>query len=72
MDGLFFFIGTWRSVLVAGAEHFIKISKNIPVEMAATISVNPTTAYRMMKAFVPLKPGKRLFVCLFVLFNAEW
>lgn len=50
-------LGTWRSVLVAGADHFIKISKNIPVEMAATISVNPTTAYRMMKAFVPLKPG---------------
>lgn len=51
-------LGTWRSVIVAGTEHFIKISKKIPMSIAATIAVNPTTAYRMMKIFVDLKPGE--------------
>lgn len=50
-------LGTWRSIIVAGTEHFIKIRKTIPMAMAATISVNPTTAYMMMKTFVKLKAG---------------
>ena len=42
---------------MAGADHFVKISQSIPLQMAATISINPTTAYRMLKDFVNLKPG---------------
>lgn len=53
--------GVWRTSIVAGADHFMKISKSIPLQMAATISINPTTAYRMLKDFVNLKPGTRKF-----------
>ena len=50
-------LGTWRSVIVADAKRFIKISKEVPVAMAATLSVNPPTAYRMMKCFIDMKSG---------------
>ena len=42
---------------MTGADRFVKISQSIPLQMAATISVNPTTAYRMLTDFVNLKPG---------------
>ena len=51
------YTGIWRTSIVAGADHFVKISQSIPLQMAATISINPTTAYRMLKDFVNLKPG---------------
>jgi len=34
-----------------------KIDKNTPIEYAATISVNPLSALRMLEDFVALKPG---------------
>jgi len=34
-----------------------KIDNDIPVPYAATLGVNPCTAYRMLKDFVQLKPG---------------
>ena len=46
---------------MAGADRFMKISKSIPLQMAATISINPTTAYRMLKDFINLKSGTRSF-----------
>lgn len=54
--------GTWRSVIVAGTEHFIKVSQKIPMAMAATLTVNPVTAYKMMKTFIKLKPGELLVI----------
>lgn len=62
--------GTWRTKIVADTRNFVKISKHIPMSMAATISVNPTTAYRMIKSFVSLKPGRMAScasVCMYVL-----
>ena len=50
-------LGTWRTTLVADSERFIKISNKMPLPLAATLSINPTTAYRMLKSFVTLKPG---------------
>jgi trans-2-enoyl-CoA reductase len=49
--------GTWRSKAVTNAENVMKISDKIPVEYAATLSVNPSTAYRLLKDFVNLKKG---------------
>lgn len=37
-----------------------KVNKNIPMEYAATITVNPLTALRMMEDFVGLKAGSEL------------
>ena len=50
-------IGTWRTCIVQKAQQFVKIRDDIPLETAATLSVNPTTAYRMLKDFVSLKEG---------------
>ena len=49
--------GTWRSCVVAPARRFIRVSSDVSVEFAATLCVNPPTAYRMLKDFVSLQPG---------------
>ncbi|ESO06833.1 hypothetical protein HELRODRAFT_170854 [Helobdella robusta] len=49
--------GTWRTHANSRADQFIKISKDLPVVSAATLSVNPCTAYRMLKDFVKLEKG---------------
>ena len=51
------YAGIWRTSLVTSADKFIKISPNISLQMAATLAINPTTAYRMLKDFVALEPG---------------
>ncbi|KAF8246293.1 NAD(P)-binding protein [Wilcoxina mikolae CBS 423.85] len=52
--------GTWRTHAIAKDEHLLKIPDkfaDISALSAATISVNPCTAYRMLKDFADLKPG---------------
>lgn len=49
--------GTWRSHLVEQEEFWIKIRNDIPAILAATIMINPCTAYRMLLDFVPLTAG---------------
>eukprot|EP01095_Lingulamoeba_sp_RSL-Kostka_P003384 TRINITY_DN14370_c0_g1_i1.p1 TRINITY_DN14370_c0_g1~~TRINITY_DN14370_c0_g1_i1.p1 ORF type:complete len:379 (+),score=138.42 TRINITY_DN14370_c0_g1_i1:37-1137(+) len=50
-------LGTWSSHIVCGESDLTKVSKDIPVEYAATLSVNPCTAYRLLNDFVDLKEG---------------
>jgi trans-2-enoyl-CoA reductase len=49
--------GTWREEAQANEASFIKICNDIPVAYAATIAVNPCSAYRMLRDFETLKPG---------------
>uniref|UniRef100_A0A7R9P4G6 Enoyl-[acyl-carrier-protein] reductase, mitochondrial n=1 Tax=Timema californicum TaxID=61474 RepID=A0A7R9P4G6_TIMCA len=49
--------GTWRSHAVSDAQRLSKIPKEIGIVEAATMSVNPSTAYRMLKDFVQLSAG---------------
>lgn len=50
--------GTWRSGPVLGpAQLFSRIARDIPLTAAATLTVNPATALRMLSDFVPLQPG---------------
>uniref|UniRef100_A0A7R9H0L5 Enoyl-[acyl-carrier-protein] reductase, mitochondrial n=1 Tax=Timema poppense TaxID=170557 RepID=A0A7R9H0L5_TIMPO len=49
--------GTWRSHAVSDAQRLSKIPKEIGIVEAATMSVNPSTAYRMLKDFVKLSAG---------------
>lgn len=52
--------GTWRKYAVCDEEDVDPIGSledNIPLELAATISVNPCTAYRMLHDFTTLKAG---------------
>lgn len=49
--------GMWSTHVVQPACYLTKVSQKIPVELAATLTVNPTTAYRMLRDFVSLSPG---------------
>ena len=49
--------GTWRMVTVCSSSEVMKIPNDISVVSAATLAVNPPTAYRMLVDFVKLSPG---------------
>jgi trans-2-enoyl-CoA reductase len=50
-------LGTWTQSAKADESHLIKVPNDIPIPYAATIAVNPCTAYRLLRDFVDLKPG---------------
>ncbi|XP_067862898.1 enoyl-[acyl-carrier-protein] reductase, mitochondrial isoform X2 [Heptranchias perlo] len=50
-------LGTWRMEAVGNMNDFVKVPNNIPLLCAATLGVNPCTAYRMLCDFETLKPG---------------
>ncbi|KAJ8631461.1 hypothetical protein MRB53_024784 [Persea americana] len=49
--------GTWQTYIVKEESVWHKINKNVPMEYAATVTVNPLTALRMLEDFVQLNPG---------------
>jgi len=49
--------GTWRMVAACPSTDVMKIPNDISVVSAATLLVNPPTAYRMLVDFVKLSPG---------------
>jgi trans-2-enoyl-CoA reductase len=49
--------GKWRSHGIVSINDLIKIPSDVGVESAATLSVNPCTAYRLLKDFVTLEKG---------------
>ncbi|CAM6128944.1 unnamed protein product [Calypogeia fissa] len=49
--------GTWSSYVIQNESAWHKVSNDLPIEYLATISINPTTALRMLKDFVSLQPG---------------
>ncbi|KAB1268215.1 Enoyl-[acyl-carrier-protein] reductase; mitochondrial [Camelus dromedarius] len=49
--------GTWRTEAVFSEEVLVGVPKDIPLPSAATLSVNPCTAYRMLVDFEQLQPG---------------
>lgn len=49
--------GKWRSHGIVSINDLIKIPSDIGIESAATLSVNPCTAYRLLKDFVTLEKG---------------
>ncbi|GAB1288999.1 Alcohol dehydrogenase 1 [Apodemus speciosus] len=49
--------GTWRTEAVFREEALIGVPKDIPLQSAATLGVNPCTAYRMLVDFEQLQPG---------------
>lgn len=52
--------GTWRTEAVFSEEALIGVPKDIPLQSAATLGVNPCTAYRMLVDFEQLQPGRNL------------
>jgi len=52
-----FSLGTWTQFAQCDAKSVMKISNDIPIPYAATISSNPAAAYRMLRDFEKLNPG---------------
>ena len=50
-------VGHWCDAYAADPQNLISLPGDTPLEQAAMLSVNPPTAWRMLKAFVDLKPG---------------
>ncbi|XP_044252584.1 enoyl-[acyl-carrier-protein] reductase, mitochondrial [Tribolium madens] len=50
-------LGTWRTHTVVSKNNLLKVPKKLGLVEAATLTVNPCTAYRMLRDFVDLKPG---------------
>uniref|UniRef100_A0A672YFX1 Enoyl-[acyl-carrier-protein] reductase, mitochondrial n=1 Tax=Sphaeramia orbicularis TaxID=375764 RepID=A0A672YFX1_9TELE len=50
-------LGTWRTAAVLSEDDVISLPNDIPLLAAATLGVNPCTAYRMLCDFEDLKPG---------------
>ncbi|XP_008566886.1 PREDICTED: trans-2-enoyl-CoA reductase, mitochondrial isoform X4 [Galeopterus variegatus] len=50
-------LGTWQTEAVFSEEALIGIPSDIPLQSAATLGVNPCTAYRMLVDFEQLQPG---------------
>ena len=50
-------LGTWRTHLIASESQLQKVPIGIPINFAATLLVNPCSAYRMLQDFVPLRVG---------------
>ncbi|KAK9055412.1 hypothetical protein SSX86_026495 [Deinandra increscens subsp. villosa] len=49
--------GTWQTHVVKDKSLWHKLHKDTPVEYAATVTINPLTALRMLEDFVDLKTG---------------
>ncbi|KAE8038936.1 hypothetical protein FH972_011398 [Carpinus fangiana] len=49
--------GTWQTYIVKDQDVWHKINKDSPMEYAATITVNPLTALKMLEEFVTLNSG---------------
>jgi trans-2-enoyl-CoA reductase len=49
--------GCWRTEAVGTEDNLIKIGNDIPAAYAATLAINPSTAYRLLRDFEILKPG---------------
>lgn len=50
-------LGTWRTEAVLPEKDVISVPNSIPLLSAATLGVNPCTAFRMLSDFEDLKPG---------------
>ena len=50
-------LGWWCTARVLDAVDVFPISSDIPRDVAAMLTINPATAYRMLMDFVPLKHG---------------
>lgn len=50
-------LGTWRTQAVLPEDDVISVPNDIPLVSAATLGVNPCTAFRMLSDFEDLNPG---------------
>lgn len=47
----------WQNYNIGEADSYLRINKNLTIDAATQVKVNPCTAYRMIKDFYPLSSG---------------
>jgi trans-2-enoyl-CoA reductase len=50
-------VGTWRKGCVVRVADLIAVPKDVPVDQAAMLRINPPTAWQMLRSIVLLQPG---------------
>ncbi|KAJ8935102.1 hypothetical protein NQ314_012998 [Rhamnusium bicolor] len=50
-------LGLWRTHLTVAEDKLLKVPKSLDLVQAATLTINPCTAYRILKDYTDLKPG---------------
>lgn len=50
-------LGTWQTYIVNPATAWHRVRSDVPPQYAATVTVNPLTALRMLRDFINLAPG---------------
>lgn len=50
-------VGTWRTHAIYPSQDLLKVPANVDNVNAATVTINPATAFRMLRDFVKLNPG---------------
>lgn len=51
------YFGTWREQIACLEDDVFVVPNTLPLSVAASLKVNPPTAYRLLRDFVQLKPG---------------
>lgn len=51
------YLGTWREQIVCLEDDVTVVPKTLPLHVAASLKVNPPTAYRLLRDFVTLRAG---------------
>ena len=49
--------GCWRTEAIASEDELLKVGNDIPAAYAATLAINPSTAFRLLRDFETLKAG---------------
>jgi len=60
--------GTWRDTIVCKYDKWLGVPSQLSIQLAATLMVNPATAYRMLSDFVQLEEGKQTYLHSFAYF----
>jgi trans-2-enoyl-CoA reductase len=50
-------VSAWREVVICPVDQLVSVPMTLAIEQAATVRINPGSALRMLRDFVPLKPG---------------
>ena len=64
-------VGTWRTEVVCEEEDLLQVPRQLSVLEAATVAVNPCTAYRMLHDVTQLPPGRLILYPCFRLGSTQ-
>ena len=66
-----YLLGTWTDMKVVNESDVVLVPRKpgMSIAAAATLAVNPCTAYRMLKDFEIMKPGLCFYILIITVFQ---